>query len=443
MFDVPIDEVSIYACEDADITYRLYVYLKDILRDEGMETLAYDMEFPVTKILSKMELAGVKLNTEFLDGYSEELNEMLDNIKQEMFEMAGQEFNPNSYLQVGEILYDVLGLPVIEKTDSGNRATGEDVLNKLKHHHEFPKLLLKYRSVDKLNGTYVEPLPTKVNLFTGRLHTSLNQTITDTGRLSSSNPNLQNIPIRSELGRKVRKAFVAEEGKMLINADYSQMELRILASICQDENMLKIFREGKDIHSGTASEIFNIPIEEVDHDTQRYEAKTINYAIPYGADYPKIARELEISESKAQVLLDSYFKKFPRIKEYINEKKRFVKKHGYVETRLGRRRYLPDIHAGNKWKRLSAERQAVNMPIQGESADIIKLAMINIDKWLQKSDFCATLLLQVHDELIIEVARKEAKQVGEKAIELMANAHDIGVPLDVDYGISKTWYEGH
>lgn len=439
---VPVGQVSIYACEDADITYRLFEHLNQKLKDEGMARLAYEVELPTTQILARMEVNGVKINKEFMYSYLDELQDMIDESRSKMFNMAGHEFNPNSYLQVGEVMYDEIGLPVIEKTDSGNRATGEDVLKKLKDRHDFPKELLEYRKISKLHGTYVKPIPEKVNEHTGRLHTEFNQTRTATGRLSSKEPNLQNIPIRTELGRKVRKAFVAPEGKYLMSADYSQMELRIIASICQDPNMLEIFRQGKDIHSGTASEIYGVDIEDVTED-QRYQAKTINYALPYGADYPKIARELEISENDAQVLLDSYFRKFPKMKEYINRQHAFVKKHGYVETRFGRRRYLPEINSSNQWKRYSAQRQAVNMPIQGESADIMKLAMINVSDWIQNMDYDVQMLLQIHDEILFEIPKENADIVSGRIVSLMENAHDIGVPLTVDHGMSKTWFEGH
>jgi len=439
---VPVQQVSIYACEDADITYRLFEHLNQKLKDEGMTQLAYEVELPITQILARMEVNGVKINKEFMYSYLDELQEMIEESRTKMFDMAGHEFNPNSYQQVGEVMYDEIGLPVIEKTDSGNRATGEDVLNKLKDRHDLPKELLEYRKISKLHGTYVKPIPEKVNDHTGRLHTRFKQTRTATGRLSSAEPNLQNIPIRTELGRKVRKAFVAPEGKYLMSADYSQMELRIIASICQDSNMLEIFREGKDIHSGTASEIYDVDIEDVTED-QRYQAKTINYALPYGADYPKIARELEISENKAKVLLDSYFRKFPKMKEYINQQHAFVEEHGYVETRFGRRRYLPEINSSNQWKRFSAQRQAVNMPIQGESADIMKLAMQNVAQWINSMDYDVKMLLQIHDEILFEIPRENSDIVSGRIVPLMENAYDIGVPLTVDHGISKTWFEGH
>lgn len=440
--DIPVEEVSIYACEDADVTYRLYDHMRRKLQDDGMVNLAYNVEFPLTRILGDMESRGVKVNKEFLINYKDGLVEEREKVRQEMFEMAGHEFNPNSYQQVGEVMYDEIGLPVIEKTDSGNRATGEAVLKKLKGKHDFPELLLEYRSLDTLITRYIEPLPKEVSDSDGRLRTQFRQAKTDTGRLSSAKPNLQNIPMREERGRKIRKAFVADDGYRLLNADYSQMELRILASICQDENMLQLFRDGKDIHSGTASEALGKPIEEVT-ETERYDFKTINYAIPYGAKAKKIASELEESEAYAEALLSNYFGKFPKIKEYIENMEQFCAEHGYVQTRYGRRRYLPKIDSGNKWKRFHAQRQAVNHPIQGESADIMKMAMVDIDHWIKTENPEVRMLLQIHDELVFEIPQENSDIVSKKIVELMENTVDIGVPLEVDSGISSTWFEGH
>lgn len=439
---VPVQQVSTYACEDADITYRLYDHLKKKLQDDNMVDLAYNIEFPIARILAEMERRGVKVNKEFLISYKEGLVEEREKIRQDMFDLAGHEFNPNSYQQVGKVMYDELGLPVLEKTDSGNRATGEAVLKQLKDKSEFPELLLEYRSLDTLITRYITPLPKAVNPLDGRLRTRFRQAKTDTGRLSSAKPNLQNIPMREERGRKIRKAFVAEDGYRLLSADYSQMELRILASICRDENMLELFRTGKDIHSGTASESLEKPIEDVT-DGERYDFKTINYAIPYGAKAKKVASELEISTNEAERLLNSYFRKFPKIREYIESREQRVKEQGYVKTRYGRRRYLPDIYSNNKYIRWGAQRQAVNHPIQGESADIMKKAMIDVAQWIRETDLDVRMLLQIHDELLFEIPQKNADIVSTKIVELMQNTADIGVPLTVDYGISSTWFEGH
>lgn len=446
MMDIPPEEVSAYACEDADITYRLFEYLDQAMKEEGVYELAYDIEFPVARILSFMEMNGTKLDEDFLTGFGEEIDEMIADVEKKMFNQAGEEFNVNSPQQVGDILFNKMGYRSISKTPSGNDATGVEVLEKLakksRRKDDVPELILKFREYSKLNNTYVKALPKSIEPTTGRLHTDFNQTRTVTGRLSSSNPNLQNIPNRKELGRKVRRGFIASEGYTLLSADYSQMELRLIASICQDPNMLEIFRKGEDIHTATAAEIYEVPIEDVTS-SQRYDAKTINYGIPYGSGEKKIAAELNKSQSKAKSLLENYFTRFEKVQDYIQGQKEFARKHGYVKTLYGRRRYLDTINHSNKWKRFHAERMAVNAPIQGSSADIMKMAMVDVYNWITEDNIDCRMLLQVHDEILVEIPENDTTGIQKKIVELMENTADIGVALTVDSGTSQNWSEGH
>lgn len=437
MADVPIDEVSTYACEDTDITYRLYEKLRPMLIADGLAPLAAKIEFPCIYPVSDMEMNGIKLDVPFLTDFSAELVDKISTAEHAMYDKVGYEFNPRSPQQVGEALYKKLNYPIVERTKTGNPGTGESVLKKLQlrdgHEDGLPGLILNYRKLEKLRGTYVDALPGKVLSQTGRLHTSFNMTITDTGRLSSSNPNLQNIPARWKLGNRVREAFVAPEGYTLLGADYSQMELRIIAAISKDPIMLDIFNSDGDIHQELADEIGE----------SRDTAKTINYAIPYGAGAPKIASELGISTQAAQNILDRVFARFSGYEWFINTQTAFAKKHGFVKTLYGRRRYLPDIKSKNKYKRFAAERQAVNMPIQGTSADIMKLALINVHNWIRESGVDAKLLLQIHDEMILEVPETGYEHIESKVVEIMRTSADIGVDLKVDSGVGDNWAVGH
>lgn len=436
MLDIPPSEVSTYACEDTDVTYRLYEKLRPILIEDGLAKLAGEIEFPSIYALCEMEINGIEIDMGFINEFSKELTKRLYKAERDMYEKVGYKFNPNSPNQVGQALYEDLNFPVIERTKTGNKATGADVLKKLakmRGDDSFPDLILKYRQHEKLRSTYVDALPKKIEPSTGRIHTSFNNVFTDTGRLSSSNPNLQNIPNRWDFGRQVRRAFVASDGYLLLNADYSQMELRIIAAISQDPVMLEVFNSGGDIHQRLADEIGE----------SRDVAKTVNYAIPYGAGGPKIAATLGKSTRYGNRLIEKVFDRFKGMKWYIDHMKDFAKKHGYVQTIYGRRRYLPKIKSKNKWKRLHAERQAVNMPIQGASADIMKKAMIDVHNWIHLNDVDCNMLLQVHDELVMEVPEDDYSTIQKQVEHLMRTAADIGVDLTVDSGVAKDWSEGH
>ncbi len=443
MADLSPEDVYLYAAEDADITLRLYEILKELLKKDELEEVANTVEFPLMEVLADMEYKGIKLDTEMLAGFSKDLTEDLLKLQTEIYEKAGEEFNINSPQQLGTILFEKLGLPSGKKTKTGQYSTNESVLTKLAVKYEIPSLILEYRQLAKLKSTYVDAMPLLIDEQTGRVHTDFNQSVAATGRLSSSNPNLQNIPIRTTRGREIRKAFIADDGFQIYSADYSQVELRVIAHISKDEAMIEAFRNGEDIHARTAKEIFGL--ESLDDVTQdhRRKAKEVNFGIPYGLSAFGLAQNLGIDNNEGKVMIDEYFNRFPNILNYINETKEFAKEHGYVQTLLGRRRYLPDINSGNWNVRGFAERVAINMPIQGTAADVIKLAMINIHNWLNENKKQSRMLLQVHDELVFEIHDSEQEEVPAKIIELMEGAFTMDVPLKVEAGIGKNWLEAH
>lgn len=443
MADIPYDMIKDYACEDADITFRLYQVLKEKLADDDLLEISEKVDFPLIEVLAGMELNGVHIDREMLERFSAELTDDLIKLRKQIFDITGEEFNLNSPQQLGAILFDKMKLPSGKKTKTGQYSTSEAILSKLAVEYELPSQVLDYRSLSKLRSTYVDALPKLINPDTGRIHTDFNQTVAATGRLSSSNPNLQNIPIRTARGREIRKAFVPEEGFKILAADYSQVELRVIASISGDENMIEAFKNGEDIHARTAKEIFGLKsLGDVDPNHRR-KAKEVNFGIPYGVSAYGLASRLGISNSEGKEMIDQYFERFPGIKTYIEETVLFAKENGYVATLMGRRRYIPDINSRNWNVRGFAERTAINMPIQGTAADIIKLAMINIHEYLEQQELKSRMLLQVHDELIFEIHESGAEVVPKKIKELMENAYELAVPLDVEMGLADNWLEAH
>ena len=443
MADLTPEEVYEYACEDADITFQLYEILHKKVKDDELEEIANTVDFPLIEVLGDIEYYGIKLDVEMLEGFSKDLDIDIKELEKEIYEKAGEEFNINSPAQLGKILFDKLGLPSGKKTKTGQYSTNESVLTKLAVKFEIPSLILEYRSLAKLKSTYVDALPSMINPETGRIHTDFNQTVAATGRLASSNPNIQNIPIRTARGREIRKAFIAEDGYKIMSADYSQVELRVIAHISKDEAMIEAFKNGEDIHARTAKEIFHLnSLDEVTQDHRR-KAKEVNFGIPYGLSAYGLASNLGIENSEGKEMIDEYFNRFPNIQKYIDETKVFAKEHEYVKTLLGRRRYIPDINASNWNVRGFAERVAINMPIQGTAADVIKLAMINTHEYLENSDLISRMLLQVHDELIFEIHESELETVPAKIIELMEGAMKMDVPLKVETGIGDNWLEAH
>ena len=442
MADIPLEELVPYACEDADITYQLYQELSQKLEADQLTEVAQRLDFPLSRVLARMEQKGVAIDTHLLSEFSDALLTDMDTLEAQIFELAGEQFNIQSPAQLGTILFEKLGLPAGKKTKTGKYSTNEAVLSKLALHHQVPNLILEYRSLSKLKSTYADALPSLLAEHTKRLHTDYNQCVAATGRLASSNPNLQNIPIRTARSREIRKAFVPEQGFQIMSADYSQIELRVIAHISNDENMIRAFKSGEDIHARTAMEIFGLEkISEVTSDHRR-KAKEVNFGIPYGLSAFGLAQNLGISNAEAKQMIEAYFDRFPMILNYIEESKSFVKEHGYVTTLLGRRRYLPDIESGNWNLRSFAERAAINMPIQGTAADIIKSAMISIDKWMVEEGVKSRMLLQVHDELIFEIHNEE-EALCSTIIEKMESAAELLVPLKVDWGMGAHWLDAH
>ena len=441
--EVPLEKVCDYAAEDADITFRLWKILAEKLQQESFEHLFYDIEMPLMKCLAKMELNGVRIDSAALNASAEKLREEILSIQNEAIEMAGEEFNLSSAKQVGEILFDKLKIvEKAKKTKTGQYVTSEEVLESLSSKHPIVKKILEYRGIKKLLSTYVEALPEMINAKTGKIHTSYNQTVTATGRLSSSNPNLQNIPIRDEMGKEIRRAFIPDENHVFFSADYSQIELRIMAHLSGDENMVNAFNAGKDIHTATSAKIYGVEISEVTKDMRR-NAKTANFGIIYGISAFGLSERLGISRTEAKTLIEGYFKTYPQVQEYISNSINKAKDNGYVETIFGRKRYLSDINSANSVVRAFAERNAVNAPIQGSAADIIKIAMVNIDRRFTQENIQSQMILQVHDELNFNVLESELEKVKEIVIEEMQNAYKLRVPLIADYGVGKNWLEAH
>jgi DNA polymerase-1 len=433
-----------YAAEDADITFSLSQIFKEELEKSEVKDLFYNVEMPLVRVLTDMEFEGVNLDVEALNSYAEVLKKDIAALEEKIYQMAGRSFNIASPRQVGEILFDVLKIDdKAKKTKSGQYSTGEDILQKLRNKHEIIPAILEYRGLKKLLNTYVEALPKLINPKTGKLHTSYNQTVVVTGRLSSTNPNLQNIPIRDEAGREIRKAFTASDDEhIFLSADYSQVELRLMAHFSGDEHLINAFRNGEDIHKATAAKIFKVPLEEVDADMRR-KAKTANFGIIYGISAFGLAERLNIPRSEAKAIIDGYFENFPGVREFMDKSIKEAREKGYVETLFGRRRYLPDINSRNGVVRGVAERNAINAPIQGTAADIIKIAMVSIQKRFEEEGFSSKMILQVHDELNFNVHKNELDKVQEIVKKEMETACEISVPLSVDMGTGRNWLEAH
>ncbi len=442
MSEVPVEKVAEYACEDADVTLKLVDKLKNELEKREQLKLCEEVEFPLVEVLAHMEFSGVKLDTDLLREMSKELDRMLDNLTHDIYRLAGTEFNINSPQQLADVLFKKLKLPPVKTTKTGY-STDVEVLEELAKEHPIAEKLLEYRQIQKLKSTYVDALPKLVNPKTGKVHTSFNQTGTATGRLSSSDPNLQNIPIRTEIGREIRKAFIPSEPDWFImSADYSQIELRIMAHLSGDENLISAFRKGLDIHSSTAASVFGVRPEDVNYEMRR-KAKEVNFGIMYGISPYGLSQRLGIPQPEAKKIIEVYFQRFPKVKEYIDKTIAEARQKGYVATLLGRRRYVPDINSRNRTVREFAERTAINMRIQGTAADLIKLAMVRIYDEMKKRKFKSKMILQVHDELVFDVAPDEVEQLKEIVLDKMQNALQLDVPLVVELGVGKNWYEAH
>jgi DNA polymerase-1 len=437
--EVSLDKARDYACEDADFTLRLRELFEPQLKEQALDSLFRELEMPLVPVLARMESNGIRIDVPFFHAMNEKLEGDLASLRKEVVELAGEEFNLNSTQQLREILFEKLGLPVIKKTKTGP-STDASVLEELAGMgHSLPTRLLEYRQLEKLRNTYVDALPRMVNRETGRLHTSFNQTVAATGRLSSSDPNLQNIPIRTELGREIRKGFVADEGCLFFGADYSQIELRILAHFSGDEAFVGAFREGIDVHKQTASVIFDVDLDDVTSE-MRSRAKTINFATLYGQGDFSLAKQLDVSREEARSFIDEYFRRFSGVRNFLDRQVDLAREQGFVETLFGRRRYIPEMVARNWNVRQFGERIAQNTPIQGTAADLIKVAMIRIQKLLEDRFPRAKLLLQVHDELLLEVPEEGIDEVGKMVVDEMEGAMELNVPLAVDFGVGSSWY---
>ncbi len=441
---VPLEQQKEYAVEDADITLQLKNRFEPQLAKDNLKKLFDEIEMPLMRVLEDMEWEGIRLDINVLKGMSKELVQDLSRLEKEIYSQAGEEFNINSPKQLGDIIFDKLKLiEKPKKTKTGQYATSEDILLKLAHKHKIIDLLLEYRQLQKLKSTYVDALPGEINPETGRVHTTFAQTVAATGRLASNNPNLQNIPIRTPRGQEVRKAFIAKnENHQIISADYSQIELRVIAAMSKDPAMIESFNNGEDFHKSTAAKVFDVPMNEVTRE-QRSHAKTVNFGIIYGVSAFGLSEQTGLSRSESKNLIDAYYEAYPVLKKYIAEQIEVARKNGYVETLLGRRRYLPDIHSANAVVRAHAERNAVNAPIQGTAADIIKIAMIQIHQLLKDKNYQTKLLLQVHDELVFDSPKGEIKEVSALIKITMENAVKIDVPLVVDIGVGQNWLEAH
>jgi len=444
MRDVSLEKLTEYAVEDADITFQLASHFKKELTDAETLKLFNDIEIPLVKVLASMELEGIKLDTEFLKSLSTDLNSDIASLETKIYEAAGETFNIASPKQLGVILFEKLKLvDKPKKTKTGQYSTAEDVLSYLAKDHEIIQHILEYRGLAKLKSTYVDALPEQVLESTGHIHTEYMQTVASTGRLSSTNPNLQNIPIRTERGRQVRKAFIPRnEEYTLLAADYSQIELRVIAAMSQEETMIEAFKNGEDIHASTAAKVFNVPLEKVTRE-QRGNAKTVNFGIIYGVSAFGLSNQTDLSRTEAKELIETYYETYPKLRKYMSSQVDFARDHGYVTTLSNRRRYLKDINSRNAIVRGAAERNAVNAPIQGSAADVIKIAMINIYNKLQEGPFKTKMLLQVHDELVFDVYKPELQTMKVLIKEEMENAYTLSVPLDVEMDMGENWLEAH
>jgi DNA polymerase-1 len=440
---ISIEDAAPYAAEDADITLRLHQAIWPRVSEcEGLAWIFHQVEIPLVPVLSKIERNGAIVSANLLHRQSQELGERLKQIEQQAFDLAGEEFNLASPKQLGHILFEKLKIPVLKKTAKGAPSTKEEVLQELALDYPLPKILLEHRSLSKLKSTYTDKLPTMINATTGRIHTSYHQAVTATGRLSSSDPNLQNIPIRTAEGRRVRQAFIAPKGWKIVAADYSQIELRIMAHLSGDKGLTEAFAQGLDVHRATAAEVFGVALDAVTTE-QRRSAKAINFGLIYGMSAFGLGRQLHIGRHQAQEYIDLYFERYPGVQTYMDNIRHSAAENGFVETLFGRRLYLPEIKSSNGMRRQGAERTAINAPMQGTAADIIKLAMINVDKWLSSSELNSRMIMQVHDELVLEVPEAELDVVVEGLRARMAGAAVLDVPLEVDVGVGDNWDEAH
>ena len=441
---IDLEKAAPYAAEDADITLRLHQTLRPKLKETGKLAAVYeDIDLPLVPVLSRMEQRGTLISASTLRQHSQELAERMAELEKEAHEVAGETFNLGSTKQLQAIFYDKMGLPVIKKTPKGAPSTAEPVLQELAHEHELPRLILEHRSLSKLKSTYTDTLPELIHHRTGRVHTSYHQAVTATGRLSSSEPNLQNIPIRSEQGRRIRQAFIAPEGYKLVAADYSQIELRIMAHLSGDKGLLKAFEKGEDIHKATASEVFGVSLDDVSSD-QRRSAKAINFGLIYGMSAFGLSRQLDVERKLAQEYIDRYFERYPGVLKYMDNIRKQAHDDGFVETLFGRRLYLPEINARNKQLQQAAERTAINAPMQGTAADIIKRAMVDVENWLLKEHANeARMTMQVHDELILEVKESALDKIRSGLEQRMSAAAELDVPLLVEAGAGDNWDEAH
>lgn len=444
MRDVPLEKQTEYAVEDADITLQLKEHFQNELGEANTQTLFDEIEIPLLRVLAAMELEGINLDVTFLKSLAKDLDNDIKSLEAKIYKEAGEEFNIASPKQLGEILFEKLKLvDKPKKTKTGQYATSEDILSYLAKDHEIIKHILDYRGLAKLKSTYVDALPLQVEPSTGRVHTDYMQTVAATGRLASNNPNLQNIPIRTERGRQVRKAFIPRnDDYSLLSADYSQIELRIIAALSEEETMIDAFKHGEDIHASTASKVFNVPLDQVTRE-QRSNAKTVNFGIIYGVSAFGLSNQTDLSRTEAKDLIDTYYATYPKLRSFISKQVDFAREHGYVQTVLGRRRYLKDINSRNAVVRGAAERNAVNAPIQGSAADIIKIAMIHIYNKLESSNYKTKMLLQVHDELVFDVYKPELEKIKTLVKTEMENAYKLSVPLVVDLGVGNNWLEAH
>ena len=444
MRDVDLDKVKEYAAEDADITLQLHDIFAPQLGVAEVEDLFTKVEMPLVPVLAKMEYEGVRIDKQFLNDYSKQLEKELGELEEKIYEEAGTQFNIGSPKQLGDVLFKKMEIPYKgKKTKTGQYSTNEEVLSKIAPEHAIAQLVLDYREIGKLKSTYVDALPSLILEETGRVHTTYNQAVANTGRLSSQNPNLQNIPIRTERGRKVRQAFIPRgEEYTLMAADYSQIELRIIAALSQDENMMTAFRNQEDIHTATAAKVFGVKPEEVDRN-MRSQAKAVNFGIAYGQTAFGLGQTLNISRTEAKKIIDAYFEQFPGIKRHIDDSIAFAQQHGYAKTLLGRKRQLKDINASNNTVRGFAERNAINMPIQGTAADMIKVAMIDIDREMQKKNYQSKMIMQVHDELVFDVYKPELEALQALVIDKMKNAVPLEVPIEVEVGTGEHWLAAH
>ena len=440
---IDLQQAGPYAAEDADITLRLHQTLwPQLQQQQDVAQVFTDIEMPLVPVLSRMECNGALLSRELLLQQSGELGLRMEALKQEAHDIAGEPFNLGSPKQLAEILFNQLQLPVLKKTPKGAPSTAEEVLQELALDYPLPKVIMEYRVLSKLKSTYTDKLPEMINPDTGRIHTSYHQAVAATGRLSSSDPNLQNIPIRRDEGRRIRQAFIAPEGYRLVAADYSQIELRIMAHLSQDKGLLQAFAEGKDIHRATAAEVFNTALDQVS-DEQRRSAKAINFGLIYGMSAFGLAKQLHLGRKEAQEYIDRYFERYPGVQRYMDETRSSAAERGYVETLFGRRLYLPEINARNGMRRQAAERTAINAPMQGTAADIIKRAMLDVDQWLQQSSIDARMIMQVHDELVFEVAADAVDELVAEVCARMQGAAELDVPLLVEAGVGDNWEQAH